>query len=106
MKIGPRGSGTSVRRVERSCCLCARYDGDQRRGQRGFDHQGCAGGDVFGCKGGNISPSLSWSGAPSDTKSFAITVDDTRRTDRQRFLALGRIQHPGFHHSSRRTQAT
>ena len=27
----------------------------------------------FGCKGGNISPSLSWSGAPSATKSFAIT---------------------------------
>ena len=32
--------------------------------------------NVFGCKGGNISPSLSWSGAPSDTKSFAITVYD------------------------------
>jgi phosphatidylethanolamine-binding protein (PEBP) family uncharacterized protein len=32
--------------------------------------------NVFGCKGANISPSLSWSGAPSDTKSFAITVYD------------------------------
>ena len=32
--------------------------------------------NVFGCKGGNISPSLSWSGAPSETKSFAITVYD------------------------------
>ena len=32
--------------------------------------------NVFGCKGGNISPSLSWSGAPSDAKSFAITVYD------------------------------
>jgi phosphatidylethanolamine-binding protein (PEBP) family uncharacterized protein len=32
--------------------------------------------NVFGCKGGNISPSLSWSGAPSDTKSFAISVYD------------------------------
>jgi len=32
--------------------------------------------NVFGCKGGNVSPSLSWSGAPSDTKSFAITVYD------------------------------
>ena len=30
----------------------------------------------FGCKGGNISPSLSWSGAPSGTKSFAITNFD------------------------------
>jgi len=32
--------------------------------------------NVFGCEGGNISPSLSWSGAPADTKSFAITVYD------------------------------
>jgi Raf kinase inhibitor-like YbhB/YbcL family protein len=32
--------------------------------------------NIFGCKGGNISPSLKWSGAPSDTKSFAITVFD------------------------------
>ena len=32
--------------------------------------------NVFGCKGVNISPSLSWSGAPADTKSFAITVYD------------------------------
>ncbi len=32
--------------------------------------------NVFGCKGGNASPSLSWSGAPSETKSFAITVYD------------------------------
>lgn len=30
----------------------------------------------FGCKGGNISPSLSWSGAPSGTKSFALTNYD------------------------------
>jgi Raf kinase inhibitor-like YbhB/YbcL family protein len=30
----------------------------------------------FGCTGKNISPSLSWSGAPSGTKSFAITVYD------------------------------
>jgi Raf kinase inhibitor-like YbhB/YbcL family protein len=32
--------------------------------------------NVFGCKGGNISPSLSWSGAPGEAKSFAITVYD------------------------------
>jgi Raf kinase inhibitor-like YbhB/YbcL family protein len=32
--------------------------------------------NFFGCKGGNISPSLSWSGAPSGTKSFAITNYD------------------------------
>jgi phosphatidylethanolamine-binding protein (PEBP) family uncharacterized protein len=28
----------------------------------------------FGCTGDNISPSLSWTGAPKGTKSFAITV--------------------------------
>ena len=32
--------------------------------------------NVFGCKGGNKSPSLSWSDAPNDAKSFAITVFD------------------------------
>lgn len=30
----------------------------------------------FGCTGENISPALEWSGAPKDTKSFAITVYD------------------------------
>jgi Raf kinase inhibitor-like YbhB/YbcL family protein len=30
----------------------------------------------FGCGGGNISPSLSWSGAPAGTKSFALTCYD------------------------------
>ena len=30
----------------------------------------------FGCTGGNISPALSWSGAPSGTKSFALSVYD------------------------------
>jgi Raf kinase inhibitor-like YbhB/YbcL family protein len=30
----------------------------------------------FGCSGKNISPALSWSGAPSGTKSFALTVYD------------------------------
>ena len=30
----------------------------------------------FGCTGGNISPALSWSGAPSGTKSFAVSVYD------------------------------
>jgi Raf kinase inhibitor-like YbhB/YbcL family protein len=32
--------------------------------------------NIFGCKGDNISPSLTWSGAPGDAKSFAITVFD------------------------------
>ena len=30
----------------------------------------------FGCKGKNLSPALFWSGAPPDTKSFAIMVHD------------------------------
>lgn len=30
----------------------------------------------FGCSGGNISPALKWSGAPKDTKSYALTVYD------------------------------
>ena len=30
----------------------------------------------FGCTGKNISPALQWSGAPKNTKSFALTVYD------------------------------
>lgn len=30
----------------------------------------------FGCSGKNISPALAWSGAPRDTKSFALLVHD------------------------------
>jgi Raf kinase inhibitor-like YbhB/YbcL family protein len=30
----------------------------------------------FGCSGGNVSPQLSWSGAPSDTKSFVVSLFD------------------------------
>jgi Raf kinase inhibitor-like YbhB/YbcL family protein len=30
----------------------------------------------FGCEGANVSPQLAWSGAPTGTKSFAITVYD------------------------------
>jgi Raf kinase inhibitor-like YbhB/YbcL family protein len=30
----------------------------------------------FGVNGGNISPDLTWSGAPLDTKSFALTMYD------------------------------
>ena len=30
----------------------------------------------FGCTGKNISPALAWSGAPDDTKSFALLVHD------------------------------
>ena len=30
----------------------------------------------FGCTGKNVSPELNWSGAPAETKSFALTVYD------------------------------
>jgi Raf kinase inhibitor-like YbhB/YbcL family protein len=30
----------------------------------------------FGCTGNNVSPSLSWSGAPAATKSFALSIYD------------------------------
>lgn len=41
-------------------------------GEIGMDHVW----DTFGCSGKNIRPVLNWSGAPKDTKSFAITVYD------------------------------
>ena len=52
----------------------------------------------FGCTGGNLSPALSWSGAPSGTKSLALSVYDPD-ADRQRLLALGRVQHSGGYDS-------
>ncbi|MBW8880561.1 MAG: YbhB/YbcL family Raf kinase inhibitor-like protein [Asticcacaulis sp.] len=30
----------------------------------------------YGCTGGNISPHITWSGAPADTRSFAVTIFD------------------------------
>ena len=47
----------------------------------------------FGCTGGNVSPALSWSGAPSGTKSFAVSIYGSGRADRQRLVALGSVQY-------------
>lgn len=30
----------------------------------------------FGCEGENISPAIAWSGAPAETKSYAVTIYD------------------------------
>jgi hypothetical protein len=51
----------------------------------------------FGCAGGNASPALSWSGAPSGTKSFAVSIYDPERADRQRVVALGCVQYSAGH---------
>lgn len=32
--------------------------------------------NIFGCAGGNNAPRLEWSGAPANTKSFAVTMFD------------------------------
>ena len=46
---------------------------DVKPGARIADEQVANG---FGCSGGNVSPALTWSGAPKETKSFAVSVYD------------------------------
>lgn len=46
---------------------------DVKEGQRLADAQVA---NVFGCHGGNRAPALEWRGAPTDAKSFAVTVYD------------------------------
>lgn len=46
---------------------------DIRDGQRLSEQQVLKG---FGCEGGNISPEVTWTGAPTNTKSFAVTLYD------------------------------
>jgi len=33
------------------------------------------------CEGGDVAPALSWSGAPGNTKTFALIVDDPDAPD-------------------------
>lgn len=44
---------------------------------------------IMGAGGSDISPQLSWSGFPEETKSFAVTIYDPRRAHCIGFLALG-----------------
>ena len=45
------------------------------------------------CKGQNISPALSWSGAPTGTQSFAVTIYDPRCAGRRWLVALDGVQY-------------
>jgi Raf kinase inhibitor-like YbhB/YbcL family protein len=58
------------------CGECAKYDltsSHLKEGGTIVNEQVFKG---FGCTGGNVSPDLSWSGAPSRTKSFAVSIYD------------------------------
>jgi phosphatidylethanolamine-binding protein (PEBP) family uncharacterized protein len=50
--------------------------------------------NVFGCRRENKSPALKWSGAPKDTKSYAVTVYDPDAPTGLGLVALVRDQHP------------
>ena len=50
--------------------------------------------NAFGCTGGNISPALVLVGRADGHEELCALGLRSRRADRQRLLALGRLQHP------------
>jgi phosphatidylethanolamine-binding protein (PEBP) family uncharacterized protein len=46
----------------------------------------------YSCDGEDLSPPLAWSGAPEDTRSFAIFCDDPRAE--RHVPSLGHVRHP------------
>ena len=57
---------------------------------------------ILGAGGEDVSPQLSWSGFPAETRSFAVTVYDPDGPHAVRVLALGGGQPPRRRHRAAR----
>src|SRR5260370_40904245 len=53
----------------------------------------------FGCYGKNVSPEISWSGAPAETRSFALAVWDSDAPKASSFYHWMIVNIPGSAHS-------
>jgi Raf kinase inhibitor-like YbhB/YbcL family protein len=58
----------------------AREEGKMRMTSTAFSHEGSIP-TVYTCEGRDLSPPLTWSGLPADTKSLALIVDDPDAPD-------------------------